>query len=119
MAGLVHVSRIPKELIAALVSRCKSYNRSLSELENIFSAEDVVSVRVQSVVVEDKKIDLSMLPHRVDFLTGDEVSDDAKNGDEIFASGRESDKELEQIIAIVDEQRRKVKKKEYCCHDTL
>ena len=71
--GLVHPSRIPRELTNVLRKRVTppTGNANMTECELLFRAGDVVKVRVNSVS-QDNKIELSMLPYRA----SDEEEDD-------------------------------------------
>jgi len=61
--GLVHQSRIPRDLTAALKKRVPpAANGNTSDVQHLFREGDVVKARVQSS--DGKKIELSMLPFR-------------------------------------------------------
>ena len=68
--GLVHNSRVPRDLISSLQRRLEADSTSSSssssqaktDVEMLFQAGDVIKVRVNGV--NNGKTELSMLPHR-------------------------------------------------------
>jgi len=73
MTGLVHTSRIPRDLVTALKKRVTlpTASANKTDCELLFRAGDVVKVRINSVGA-DEKVELSMLPYRA----SDEEEDD-------------------------------------------
>lgn len=62
----MHQSRIPRSLIAALKTQVPppAAGSEKSDVERLFNKGDVVKVRVGSVDVDSKKLELSMLPYK-------------------------------------------------------
>ena len=61
--GLVHQSRIPRGLLAALKRTAPvDPAQNTSDIEQLFSAGDVVKCRVHAAKADSRKIELSMLP---------------------------------------------------------
>ena len=91
--GLVHVTRISKELLTTIKSMVNSSDleRGKSELEQLFHVGDVVRCRIHSVSVADRKVNLSMLARKVGDATAEDSSDQADAG-AIYIHGRESEK---------------------------
>jgi predicted RNA-binding protein with RPS1 domain len=65
--GLVHYSRIPKPLMNAL-KRQQPVDAALNQtdVEQLFSAGDVIKCRIHSAGADSRKIELSMLPYKED-----------------------------------------------------
>lgn len=71
LQGLVHVTRVPRDLISTLSKRVTAENPDQkTDFETLFQVGDVVKVRKNSLV--GGKLGLSMLPYRAD----DEDEDD-------------------------------------------
>eukprot|EP00595_Chromulina_sp_UTEXLB2642_P000156 CAMPEP_0196761602 /NCGR_PEP_ID=MMETSP1095-20130614/903_1 /TAXON_ID=96789 ORGANISM="Chromulina nebulosa, Strain UTEXLB2642" /NCGR_SAMPLE_ID=MMETSP1095 /ASSEMBLY_ACC=CAM_ASM_000446 /LENGTH=367 /DNA_ID=CAMNT_0042111387 /DNA_START=694 /DNA_END=1797 /DNA_ORIENTATION=- len=66
ISGLVYQTRLPRELIQTLkkISPLSVGSNNKTDIENLFHEGDVVKVRVQSVALDTKKIELSMLPFK-------------------------------------------------------
>lgn len=63
--GLVHNTRIPRDLISALKRRAPiTPGQNKTDVELLFSEGDVVKIRVQAVKVDARRVELSMLPYR-------------------------------------------------------
>jgi predicted RNA-binding protein with RPS1 domain len=63
--GLVHSSRVPRDLIAALKKAAPiPAGTNKTDVEALFAERDVVRVRVHSVKSESRRLELSMLPYR-------------------------------------------------------
>jgi len=63
--GLLHRSQVPRDLVTALKKRVPpSKVANQTDVELLFSVGDVVKVRVQSVAVDTRRLELSMLPMR-------------------------------------------------------
>ena len=63
--GLLHRSQVPRDLVSALKKRVPpSTVVNQTDVEHLFSVGDVVKVRVQSVAVDTRRLELSMLPMR-------------------------------------------------------
>lgn len=63
--GLIHNSRIPRDLIAALKKRAPvAPGTNKTDVEALFSEGDVVKSRVHAVDVGSRRLELSMLPMR-------------------------------------------------------
>lgn len=68
ITGLVHISRIPRQLRDILVARSPKPVVAEGEeappvMQTIFSTGDVVKMRVHSVSTEQRRLELSMLPY--------------------------------------------------------
>jgi len=64
-SGLVHNTRIPRDLISALKRRAPiTPGQNKTDVELLFSEGDVVKIRVQAVKVDARRVELSMLPYR-------------------------------------------------------
>jgi len=64
-SGLVHNTRIPRDLISALKRRAPiAPGQNKTDVEMLFSEGDVVKIRVQAVKVDARRVELSMLPYR-------------------------------------------------------
>jgi predicted RNA-binding protein with RPS1 domain len=71
--GLVHASRIPRDLLASLKKMAPiAPGTNTTDIEALFSENDVVKVRVHSVNAASRRLELSMLP----FKGQDEAEDD-------------------------------------------
>eukprot|EP01038_Epipyxis_sp_PR26KG_P012900 gene12900-17284_t len=84
--GLVHSKGIPRDLVSTLLKRNpKPVSLNKTDVEYLFSAGDVIKVRVHSLpnAATGKKLELSMLPFRA-------VEDD---GDDYFVEGRDPEGE--------------------------
>jgi len=63
--GLVHASRVPRDLIAALKKKAPiAPGTNKTDVEALFSEGDVVRTRINSVDVTARRLELSMLPAR-------------------------------------------------------
>jgi len=65
--GLVHNSRVPRDLVSALKRRPdagSSSSGNKTDVEMLFGVGDVVKVRVNSVNSDSNRVELSMLPYR-------------------------------------------------------
>ena len=64
--GLVHNSRVPRDLVSALKRRpdAGSSSGNKTDVEMLFGVGDVVKVRVNSVNSDSNRVELSMLPYR-------------------------------------------------------
>lgn len=73
--GLVHISKIPRDLIYVLKKAVPpaSVTANMTDVELLFQEGDVIKVRVQSVNVDSGRADLSMLPFRAS--DGDDEDD--------------------------------------------
>lgn len=90
--GLVHFSRIPRDLLSALKKKSPvPAGSEKSEVEHLFSAGDVVKVRVQSTNAETKRIELSMLPFRGDVEEDDDYIVDGRDTEEQEEEDERSD----------------------------
>jgi predicted RNA-binding protein with RPS1 domain len=82
--GLVHQSRVPRDLIGALKKLAPiPAGTNKTDIENLFQEGDVVKVRTQSVAVGSRRIELSMLPYK--------ASDDEE--DDYVVEGRDPEGE--------------------------
>ena len=95
MLGLVHRSQVPRDLIAALKKRVPpSKDANQTDVEYLFSAGDVIKVRVQSVAVDSRRLDLSMLPLRTRVEDEDEYIVEGRDPEgEEYKSYEDSDEE--------------------------
>eukprot|EP01041_Mallomonas_annulata_P005256 gene5256-10513_t len=63
--GLVHASRVPRDLIAVLKKKAPiTAGSNKTDIEALFAEGDVVKCRVQGVDVSSRRLELSMLPAR-------------------------------------------------------
>ena len=84
--GLVHNSRVPRDLVSVLKQRSpisSSAAGNKTDIECLFAAGDVIKVRVNSVAAESNRVELSMLPYR--------ASDDDE--DDYVVEGRDVEEE--------------------------
>jgi ribosomal protein S1 len=73
VTGLVHFSRIPRDLISALKVRAPiAAGANMTDVEALFTAGDVLKIRVHQVKEEERRLELSMLPYKA----GDGDEDD-------------------------------------------
>ena len=99
--GLVHISRVPRDLLYALKKVAPiPEGTNKTDIENLFQAGDVVKVRTHAVSVGARRIELSMLP----FQANEDDEDDyvvegrdpePKEGDRFEERDREEEKEEE------------------------
>jgi len=99
--GLVHVSRVPRDLLYALKKMAPiPEGTNKTDIENLFQAGDVVKVRTHAVSVGARRIELSMLP----FQANEDDEDDyvvegrdpePKEGERFEERDREEEKEEE------------------------
>ncbi len=84
--GLVHISRIPRDLLAALKKISPPVEGKGNDVEQLFSAGDIIKCRVHSTNVETRRLELSMLPFR--------AKDD--DDDDYIVEGRDTEEEEEE-----------------------
>jgi hypothetical protein len=88
--GLVHASRVPRDLIAALKKVAPvAPNSNKTDIEALFSEGDVLKVRAHQVSVGTRRLELSMLPYR--------ANDD--EDDDYIVEGRDPEGEEEKFAA--------------------
>ena len=103
----MHRSQVPRDLIAALKKKLppsKVVNQT--DVEYLFSAGDVVKVRVQAVSVDTRRLELSMLPPK----------SKADDEDEYIVEGRDPEGEEFKSYEDADEEEEAVS---YDAEDTL
>ena len=103
----MHRSQVPRDLIAALKKKLppsKVVNQT--DVEYLFSAGDVVKVRVQAVSVDTRRLELSMLPPK----------SKADEEDEYIVEGRDPEGEEFKSYEDADEEEEAVS---YDAEDTL
>lgn len=92
--GLVHASRIPRDLISALKKASPvTPSANKTDIEQLFSENDVIKCRVHAVNVASRRLELSMLPYR--------TSDDEE--DDYVVEGREPEGEETNMRDQLDE----------------
>ena len=105
--GLVHASRVPRDLIAAMKKASPiSPGTNKTDIEALFNENDVVKVRVHSVNAGSRRLELSMLPYRA------EEEDD----DDYVVEGREPEGEETVMQSADDDDEDAV---EYVAENTL
>ena len=93
--GLVHMSRIPRDLLYALKKLSPPpMDSNKTDVENLFQEGDVVKIRTHSVSVGSRRIELSMLPFKAD--------DDDE--DDYVVDGRDPEGEEDKYQERDDEQ---------------
>lgn len=86
--GLVHNSRVPRELTSALKKLAPvSTTANKTDVEQLFSEGDIIRCRVQSVDAAAKKLELSMLPFR-----------SRDDDDDVVIEGREDEEESADVV---------------------
>lgn len=61
--GLIHNSRVPRDLISALKKRAPIVpGTNATDVECLFAEGDIVKCRIESVTVDTRRLELSMLP---------------------------------------------------------
>lgn len=91
--GLVHQSRIPRDLIAALkIIAPIPAGTNKTDVEALFNAGDVVKMRVGNVNAAERKLELSMVP----FRAADDDEDDFATANEAAMSSSAGDRDEEQ-----------------------
>mmetsp|Transcript_17708 Transcript_17708/g.39265 ORF Transcript_17708/g.39265 Transcript_17708/m.39265 type:complete len:590 (-) Transcript_17708:154-1923(-) len=106
--GLVHFSRTPRDLLAALKRKGPMETGSnKTDIEMLFSKGDVVKVRVHACNLESRRVELSMLPYKAG--EGDE--------DDYVVEGR--DPEPEEGKRNFDQEEEEEEDSDYDAEDTL
>ena len=98
--GLVHMSRIPRDLISALKRRSPiAPGGNKTDIEALFSVGDVVRVRTQEVSEVTRKLDLSMLQYKDASDEDDDYVVEGRDpeGDEDKFSSDDADDEEETV----------------------
>jgi hypothetical protein len=90
MLGLVHQSRIPRDLISALKRRAPiAPGGNKTDIEALFTVGDVVRVRTQEVSEANRRLELSMLAFK----------NDADDDDDYVVEGRDPEGEEDKFAA--------------------
>ena len=100
--GLVHASRVPRDLIAAMKKASPiAPGTNKTDIEALFSENDVVKVRVHSVNAGSRRLELSMLPYKADEEDDDDyiVEGREPEGEETVMSADDDDDEQEEYSA--------------------
>lgn len=98
--GLVHNSRVPRELVAALKKAAPISPNNKTDVENLFGEGDIIRFRVNSVSEESKKLELSMLP----FKNQDDDEEDFATMEAADRNGGEEAKVAETIDSVDEEE---------------
>ncbi|KAJ1437696.1 hypothetical protein B484DRAFT_444982 [Ochromonadaceae sp. CCMP2298] len=108
VTGLVHFSRIPRDLITALKAKAPiAAGANMTDVEALFSVGDVLKMRVHSVKVGERRLELSMLPYKAG--EGEE--------DDYVVEGR--DPEPEEGKRNFDQEEEEEEDSNYDAEDTL
>lgn len=97
--GLVHVSRIPRDLVKILKSRMseEDLKGDKSDVEKLFQEGDVIKVRVQAVKVGSRRLEMSMLPYRASDDNDDYIVEGRDPEGEEFRSFEDNDDEVDKF----------------------
>ena len=101
--GLVHNSRVPRDLVSRLKQRASLVDGSatvdnVTDIQRLFSAGDVVKVRVNSVAADTQRIELSMLPHRASDDDEDDYVVEGRDPEVVEGSYQRNDDEEEEDV---------------------
>jgi predicted RNA-binding protein with RPS1 domain len=97
--GLVHASRIPRDLLASLKKIAPiTPGTNKTDIEALFAENDVIKVRVHSVNAGSRRLELSMLPFKTDEDDEDDyvVEGREPEGEESYSREQQDDDEAEE-----------------------
>lgn len=103
--GLVHMSRIPRDLIAALKKISPVPENGKTDIENLFTVGDIVKFRIHSTDADTRRMELSMLP----------FANKAEDEDDYVVEGRDTEDEEQENEYQKDED----DEPKYNAEDTL
>jgi len=99
--GLVHYSRVPRDLLSALKKISPvAASSNKSDIESLFGEGDIIRFRVNSVTTDTKKLELSMLP----FKNTDDDDEDFATMEAADRNGGEDVKAPDVIDSVDEEQ---------------